>query len=64
MGLLWVGGGMGVGGVDWRGQHSGRARRLSPTSKGTAWNQNLEYEFLAVDIEKEDGDDDNDDSWW
>ena len=26
----------------------------SPTSKGTSWNQNLEYEFLAVDVEEED----------
>ena len=34
----------------------------SPTSKGTSWNQNLEYEFLAVDIEHDDDDeDDNED---
>ena len=25
----------------------------SPTSKGTSWNQNLEYEFLAVEVEEE-----------
>ena len=40
--------GCGVGGSECWGQHSRRARRLSPTSKATLWNQNLEYEFLAV----------------
>ena len=33
----------------------------NPPGKGTAWNQNLEYEFLAVDIGQEDDNDDDDD---